>query len=79
MNSIFDYPPVERKYVAVRKYRKSVGGAMFNRLLKRLGLSYYEFVEEYGEILMGDSAPNVLNKEIVGIIRDDVRRFRYGE
>ena len=39
MNNIFEYPPVERKYVAVRRYRQSVGGEkIFNRLLDVLGL-----------------------------------------
>ena len=75
--SVFDYPPVERKYVAVRRYRKSVGGErIFNRLLSRLGLTYYEFVEEWGETLVCNPSPDELNHELATMISEDARRVR---
>nr|WP_295000212.1 hypothetical protein [uncultured Methanobrevibacter sp.] len=77
MSNIFDYPPVERKYVAVRKYRQAVGGEkIFNRLLSVLGLTYYEFVDKYGEKLIGDPAPDELNRVLVEMLRRDFRSVR---
>ena len=77
VSSIFDYPPVERKYVAVRRYRQSVGGEnIFNRLLARLGLSYYEFVDEWGETLVGNPSPDELTHELAVMISEDARRIR---
>lgn len=74
---IHEYPPVEQKYVAVRRYRQSVGGEkIFNRLLTRLGLSYYEFVDKYGETLIGNPSPDELNHELVSMMREDARRMR---
>ena len=75
--NIFDYPPVERKYVAVRRYRQSVGGEkIFNRLLDVLGLTYYEFVDKYGEKLIGEPAPDELNKVLVEMLRGDFRSVK---
>ena len=65
--SIFDYPPVERKYVAVRRYQNIYGEKIFDRLLKRLDLSRDEFVDEWGDRLVGDPAPGELNDIIVDI------------
>ena len=73
MNSIFDYPPVERKYVAVRRYQNIHGERIFNRLLKRLDLSREEFVEEWGDRLVGDPAPGELNDIIVDILVKSIR------
>lgn len=73
MNSIFDYPPVERKYVAVRRYQNIYGEKIFNRLLKRLDLSRDEFVDEWGDRLVGDPAPGELNDIIVDILVKSIR------
>ena len=59
------------------KPTESVGGEkIFNRLLTRLGLSYYEFVEKYGETLIGNPSPDELNHELVSMMREDARRMR---
>ena len=50
---IHEYPPVEQKYVAVRRYKLSIGINVFERLLERLGLTEKEFTVEYGEKLIG--------------------------
>ena len=72
---IFDYPPVERKYVAVRRFITTIGGEkMFNKLLGKLGLSREEFTMEYGERLIGN--PAMFNQMMVDIIREDARRIR---
>lgn len=65
MRNIYDYPPVQRKYVAVRRYIMTIGGLeVFNLLLKRLGLTRKEFIMEYGESLIGNPAPVELNRLI---------------
>ncbi len=63
VRDIYDYPPVERPYVAVRRFKLVVGENLFNKLLKYLELDYGEFVKKYGEKLAGN--PNCLNKDIV--------------
>lgn len=75
---IFDYPPVERKYVAVRRFIPTIGGEkMFNRLLKRLELTREEFTAEYGEQLIGN--PAMFNHIMVEIICEDFRRVRHND
>ena len=70
---IFDFPPVERKYVAVRRFIITIGGEkIFNRLLCELQLTREEFTNEYGEKLIGN--PAMFNSKIGDIIRDDLRR-----
>ena len=63
VKDIFDYPPVERPYVAVRRFKLVMGEHLFNKLLKYLDLEYGGFVKEYGEKLVRD--PNCLSKTIV--------------
>lgn len=76
--NIFDYPPVERKYVAVRRFILSIGGEkMFNRLLRELNLTREEFTNEYGEKLIGN--PGMFNHEISEMIREDFRRVRQND
>ncbi len=76
--SIFDFPPVERKYVAVRRFIITIGGEkMFNRLLRELDITREEFTLEYGEKLIGN--PAMFNATMVDIIREDLRRSRHGE
>lgn len=76
--NIFDYPPVERKYVAVRRFILSIGGEkMFNRLLRELNLTREEFTTEYGEKLIGN--PGMFNHEISEMIREDFRRVRQND
>ena len=66
--NIMSYPPVERKYVAVRHFIITIGGEkVFNELLTQLGLTRREFALEYGEKLIGD--PGMFNKEISSILR----------
>ncbi|MBR1749043.1 MAG: hypothetical protein IJ743_04515 [Bacilli bacterium] len=65
--NIFDYPPSERKYVAVRRFILINGKDIFEKLLKHLDLTREEFTNEYGEQLIGN--PTMFNKEIVGIIK----------
>lgn len=79
MNSnIFEYPPVERKYVAVRRFIQAIGGEnMFNRLLKRLNLTRKEFTDLYGEKLIGD--PAMFNHEVVEMMCEDIRRVRHND
>ena len=75
---IFDFPPVERKYVAVRRFIITIGGEkMFNRLLRELDITREEFTLEYGEKLIGN--PAMFNTMMVNIIREDLRRSRHGE
>ncbi|MBO6274817.1 MAG: hypothetical protein J6M91_04645 [Methanobrevibacter sp.] len=72
---IFDFPPVERKYVAVRRYIITIGGVViFNKLLKHLDLTKDEFINLHGEELI--SNPALFNKEIVEIIQEDFRSVR---
>ena len=67
--NIFEFPPVERKYVAVRRYIITIGGEkMFNKLLNELNLTREEFTNEYGENLIGN--PNLFSKELTKILRD---------
>lgn len=78
MKDIFEFPPVERKYVAVRRFIITIGGEkMFNRLLEELNLTREEFTLEYGERLIGN--PGMFNTKMVNIIREDLRRSRHGE
>lgn len=75
MKDIFEFPPVERKYVAVRRFILTIGGeTMFNKLLGKLELNREEFTREYGEKLIGD--PGMFNQMMVDIIREDARRIR---
>ncbi|WP_458456180.1 hypothetical protein [Methanobrevibacter sp.] len=60
---IWEYPPVERPYVAVRRYRLVLGETIFTDLLNYLDLDYEAFVRSYGEKLVRD--PNCLSKKIV--------------
>lgn len=60
---IWEYPPVERPYVAVRRFKLVMGEHLFNKLLTYLDLEYGSFVKEYGEKLVRD--PNCLSKTIV--------------
>lgn len=60
---ISEYPPVERPYVAVRRYRLVLGERLFTKLLNYLNVDYSEFVNQYGEKLVRD--PNCLSKKIV--------------
>ena len=71
---IHEYPPVEQKYVAVRRYKLSITPSVFEQLLERLELTEKEFTLEYGEKLIGD--PALFNKEVTEIIVNDVRRVR---
>lgn len=72
---IHDYPPVEQKYVAVRRFKLSISPRIFERLLERLELTEKEFVQEYGEKLMGN--PALLNHEVTEMIISDLRRVRH--
>ena len=72
---IHEYPPVEQKYVAVRRYKLSIGTSIFERLLERLELTEKEFTVEYGEKLIGN--PALFNKEITDIIVNVIRRGRH--
>lgn len=60
---IWEYPPVERPYVAVLRYRLVLGETIFTDLLNYLDLDYEAFVKSYGEKLVGD--PNCLSETIV--------------
>ena len=72
VTSIYDFPPVERKYVAVRRYKKTIGGEkMFNRLLERLGLSEEEFIQEHGEELIGN--PTLFHHDMVEMMSEDFK------
>ena len=74
---IHEYPPVEQKYVAVRRYKLSIGINVFERLLERLGLTEKEFVSEYGERLIGN--PALFNHEVTEILREIIWRNRHDE
>lgn len=72
---IFDYPPVEQKYVAVRRFILTIGGEkFFNRLLNHLGLTREEFTLKYGEELIGN--PSLFNKELIMIVSNDFKAIR---
>lgn len=76
--NIFEFPPVERKYVAVRRYIITIGGEkMFNKLLNELNLTREEFTEEYGESLIGN--PNLFSKELAKIIRNEFRSVKHND
>jgi len=66
-SSIFDFPPVERPYVAVRRFKAVQGEFIFQDLLNYLGLSEDEFREEYGEKIIGN--PACLNHTINEMVR----------
>ena len=72
---IHEYPPVEQKYVAVRRYKLSITPKVFEKLLERLELTEKEFALEYGEKLIGD--PALFNKEVTDIIVNVIRRGRH--
>lgn len=71
---IFDFPPVERPYVAVRRFKLINGGFIFNDLLEYLGLNEEEFRKEYGEKLIGN--PACLNKVISEMVTGRIRESR---
>lgn len=71
---IHEYPPVEQKYVAVRRFKLSITQSVFEHLLERLELTEKEFVLEYGEKLIGN--PALFNHEVVEILREIVWRGR---
>lgn len=72
---IHEYPPVEQKYVAVRRYKLSITPKVFEKLLERLELTEKEFALEYGEKLIGD--PALFNKEVTDIIVNVIMRGRH--
>ena len=72
---IHEYPPVEQKYVAVRRFKITITPRIFERLLQRLELTEKEFALEYGEKLIGN--PALFNHEVTEIIREDARRVRH--
>ncbi len=72
---ILDFPPVERKYVAVHRFKKTITPRLFYRLLESLELSEMEFVLEFGEQLIGN--PALFNKEVAEFVRSDVWRVRH--
>lgn len=73
--SIYDFPPVERKYVAVRRYKNTIGGEIiFKRLLEHLGLTETEFIQKYGDELIGN--PTLFNHEIVMMVCESFRSIR---
>ena len=63
VKDIFDYPPVERPYVAVRRFQIVMGEHLFNKLLDYLDCDYGGFVNDYGEKLVVN--PNYLSDVIV--------------
>ena len=69
VRDIFDYPPVERPYVAVRRFKLVMGESLFTKLLDYLGCDYGGFVENYGEKLI--SNPNCLTKDIVDMQHEE--------
>ena len=71
---IFDYPPVERKYVAVRRFKIIIGKSIYDDLLKYLGLTEKEFVNEYGEKIVAN--PTCLNRTIVEMVTSQIRESR---
>ena len=71
---IFDFPPVERPYVAVRRFKIIYGETIFNDLLEYLGVSEDEFRCEYGEKLIGN--PTVLNGVITDMVVGRIRQMR---
>lgn len=76
MKDIFDYPPNQRKRVAVIRFRLIQGEDLFEKLLKRLDLTEEEFTNEYGEQLIGN--PAMFNDEIVEIIKEAFKRRSIG-
>lgn len=74
---IHDYPPVEQKYVAVRRFKLTMGTRLFERLLEKLELTEKEFITEYGEKLAGN--PGLFNHELTEMIRADIWRVRHGD
>lgn len=71
---IFDYPPVERPYVAVRRFKIINGEFIFNDLLEYLDLTEDEFRKEYGEKLIGN--PTCLNTVITEMVTTRIRESR---
>lgn len=71
---IYDFPPVERPYVAVRRFKLTMGDFIFNDLLEYLGLSEEEFRQEYGEKLIGN--PTCLNHTITEMVTGRISRSR---
>lgn len=76
--NFFDYPPEERKHMAVRHYKRVLGSEkIFNKLIKRLNLTEKEFIAEYGDKIIGN--PTCLDHEIVMMIREDFRSVKKNE
>ena len=71
---IYSYPVSQRPRVAVSRFRRTQGEHIFNKLLNHLELNYEEFVQEYGEKLLGN--PTCLNHTIVEMITEELRRNR---
>lgn len=74
---IHEYPPVERKYVAVRRFKIIITPRLFKCLLDKLSLTEKEFALKYGEELIGN--PSLFDKEVAEIIRNSIWRARHDE
>ena len=74
MKNIYEYPVDQRPRIAVARFKRIQGDFLFGKLLNHLDLSYDEFVDEYGEKLLGD--PTCLSQTMVDIVVGNIRETR---